>query len=89
MTTTNKQESAPKTCHPEREPRVEAEIGCRLKAYYADILRQAIPDRLLQTLKAAQEQASVAKAVRQAHGGVLRGSTEAGSPPRVSRRNAA
>jgi hypothetical protein len=89
MTTTNKQENGPKICQPEREPRVEAEIGCRLKAYYADILSEPIPDRLLQTLKAAQEQGSVAKAGRQANGGVLRGSTEAGSPPRVSRRNAA
>jgi hypothetical protein len=31
MTTTNEQEDGPKTCQPEREPRVEAEIGCRLK----------------------------------------------------------
>jgi hypothetical protein len=89
MTTTNKQENGPKTCQPEREPRVEAEIGCRLKAYYADILSQPIPDRLLHALKAAQEQALVEKADRQAHGGVLHGSIEAGSPPRVSRRNAA
>ena len=89
MTTTNKQENGPKTCQPEREPRAEAEIECRLKAYYADILRQPIPDRLLQTLRAAQEQGSVAKADRQAHGRLLHGSIEAGSPPRVSRRNAA
>jgi hypothetical protein len=64
MTTTNKQESGPKTGQPEREPRVEAEIGCRLKAYYADILSQPIPDRLLQALKAAQEQSPVVKADR-------------------------
>ena len=89
MTTTNKQENGPKTCQPEREPRVEAEIGCRLKAYYTDILSEPIPDRLLQTLKAAQEQGSVAKTDRQAHGGVLHGSIEAGSSPRASRRNAA
>jgi hypothetical protein len=89
MTTTNKQENGPKTCQPEREPRVEAEIGCRLKAYYADILSQPIPDRLLQTLKAAQEQGSVAKADRLVNGGVLHGSIEGTSPPRLSRRNAA
>ncbi len=89
MTTTNKQENAPKTFHPEREPRVEAEIGSRIKAYYADILCQPIPDRLLKALKVAQEKGSVAKTDRQAHGGVLRGSIDAGSPPRVSRRNAA
>ncbi len=89
MTTTNKQENGPKTGQPEREPRVEAEIGCRLKAYYADILSQPIPDRLLQALTPAQEQSPVVKADRRAHGGVLRGSIEAGKPPRVSRRNAA
>jgi hypothetical protein len=89
MTTTNKQENGPKICQPERELRDEAEIGCRLKAYYANILSQPIPDRLLQALKAAQEEGSVAKADRQTHGGVLHGSIEAGSPPRVSRRNAA
>ena len=89
MTTTNKQENGPKICQPEREPRVEAEIGRRLKAYYADILSQPVPDRLLQALKAAQEQGSVAKADRLAHGGVLNGSIEAGSPPCVSRRDAA
>jgi len=89
MTTTNKQENGPKTCQPEREPRVEAEIGCRLKAYYADILSEPIPDRLLLALKAAQEQGSFAKADRQARGGVLHKSIKAGSPPRVSRRNAA
>jgi hypothetical protein len=89
MTTTKKQEGRPKTCHPEREPKVGTEIERRLKACYADMFSQPVPDRLLQALKAAQEQASLAKAVRQAHGGVLRGSTEAGSPPRVSRRNAA
>jgi hypothetical protein len=60
-----------------------------LKAYYTEILSQPVPDRLLQALKAAHEQASVAKADRQAHGGGLRGSIEAASPPRVSRRNAA
>jgi Anti-sigma factor NepR len=89
MTTTNKQENGPKICHPEPEPRVESEIECRLKAYYADILSQPIPDRLLQALKAAQEQGSVVKPDRQGHGGVLRGSIEAASPPRVLRRNAA
>jgi hypothetical protein len=89
MTTTNKQENGPKICQPEREPRVEAEIEYRLKAYYANILCQPIPDRLLQTLKAKQEQGSIAKADRQAHGGVLHGSIEAASPPRVFRRNAA
>ena len=89
MTIINKQENGPKICQPEREPKVEAEIGCRLKAYYADILRQPIPNRLLQTLKAAQEQGSVAKADRQVDGGVLRGSTQPASPPRVFRRNAA
>ncbi len=89
MPTTNKQENGLKICQPEREPRFEAEIECRLKAYYSDILSQPIPDRLLQALKAAQEQGSVAKADRQAHGGVSHGSIEAASPPRVSRRNAA
>ena len=82
MTTANKQENGPKTCQPEQELRVEAEIACRLKAYYADILSRPIPDRLLHALKPAQEPASVG-------GGVLRGSIEAGSRPRVSRRNAA
>ena len=80
MTTANKQ--GPKTRQPEREPSVEAEIGCRLKAYYADILSRPIPDRLLHALKPAQEPGSVG-------GGVLRGSIEAGSPPRISRRDAA
>jgi hypothetical protein len=89
MTTTNKQENRPKTCQPELEPRLEAEIECRLKTYYADILGQPIPGRLLQALKAAQEQGSVVKADRLAHGGVLRGSIEAGSSPRVFRRDAA
>lgn len=89
MTTTNKQGDGLKICQPEREPRVGTEIERRLKACYADILRQPIPDRLLQALKAAQEKGSVAKADRQAHGGVLHGSIDARSPPRVSRRNAA
>ena len=89
MTTTNKQENGPKICQPEREPKVEAEIECRLKAYYADVLSQPIPDQLLQALKTVQEQGSVAKADGMAHGGVLHGSLEAASPPRVSRRNAA
>jgi hypothetical protein len=89
MTTTNKQENGPKTCQPELEPRLEAEIECRLKTYYADILSQPIPGRLLQALKAAQEKSSVVKAVRLGHGGVLHGSIEDGSSPRVSRRNAA
>jgi hypothetical protein len=89
MTTTNKQGDGLKICQPEREPRVGTEIERRLKACYADILRQPIPDRLLQALKAAQEPGSVAEADRRAHGGVLHGSIEAGKPPRVSRRNAA
>ena len=89
MTTIKKQENGPKTREPEREPRLEAEIECRLKNYYADILSQPIPGRLLQALKAAQEQSSVVKADRLAHGGVLRGSIEAGSSPRVFRRDAA
>ena len=54
MTTANKQ--GPKTRPPEREPSVEAEIGCRLKAYYADILSRPIPDRLLHALKPARSQ---------------------------------
>ena len=82
MTTANKQENGPKTRQPEREPIIEAEIGHRLKAYYADILSRPIPDRLLHALKPAQEPGSVG-------GGVLRGSIEAESPPRISRRNAA
>ena len=89
MTTTNKPENAPKICQPKRKPTVEAEIECQLKAYYADILSQPIPDRLLQALKAAQEQGSVAKADRQVQGDVLHGLIEAASPPRVFRRNAA
>ena len=89
MTTTKKQENGPKTCQPEREPRVEAENECRLKPNYADILSQPIPGRLLQALKAAQEQGSVVNADRLAHRGVLHGSIEGGSSPRVSRRNAA
>ena len=89
MTTTNKQEGRPKTRQPQRDPRVEAEIGRRLSAYYADMLSQPIPDRLLLALKAAQEQGSFANADRQAHGGVLHRSIKAGSPPRVSRQNAA
>jgi hypothetical protein len=88
MTTTNKPENGPKICQPKRKPTVEAEIECRLKAYYADILSQPIPDRLLQALRAVQEQGSVAQADRQAHAGVLHGLIEAASP-RVSRRNAA
>jgi Anti-sigma factor NepR len=89
MTTTSKQENGPKTCQPEREPRLEAEIERRLKTYYADILSQPIPGRLLQALKAAQEQGSVVKADRLAHRGVLHGSIEARSSARGSRRNAA
>ncbi len=89
MTIINKQENGPNICQPEREPKVEAEIECRLKAYYADILSQPIPNRLLQTLKAAQEQGSVAKADRQVDGGVLHGSIQPASPPHVFRRNAA
>lgn len=88
MTTINKQETGP-TREPEREPRAGTEIERRLKAYYTDILSQPVPDRLLQALDAARERASVAKPDRQAHGGLLRTSIKAGSPPRVSRRNAA
>jgi hypothetical protein len=85
MTITNEQEHGPKICQPERQPSVEAEIECRLKAYYANILSRPIPDRLLRALKAAQEQSSVAKAHRRMQGDVLHGSIQAPSPLRAFR----